>query len=342
MTAQQHYHTIIIGAGPGGLTCASLLAEKGLDVLVLERNRRIGPKVCAGGVTWSGLARHLPDELIEKPFSRQHVRSGLQQTVISSTSPIISTINRESLGRWMAERARRAGATILTGSPVTAITAREVITRDARYTYDFLVGADGSSSLVRRFLQVPTTRIGTGIHYQVPGNFREMVWHLDPSQFATGYGWIFPHKNWASVGAYASLSDMPPKKLEEKLHQWMVKHDMNRKGLKPRAALINFDYRGYRFDNRFLVGDAAGLASGLTGEGIYPAVCSGETVARTIIDPAYQDAKLARLISKQQRHNRLLRLCGGNNYFARFVIESLVAALRLRLIHFSALEMGVE
>jgi flavin-dependent dehydrogenase len=342
MTTRKHFHTIIIGAGPGGLACAALLAEKGIDVLVLERSGRIGPKVCAGGVTWSGLARHLPAELIEKPFARQHVRSGLQRTVISSPAPIISTINRESLGRWMAEKAVRAGAAIKTGTHVTAIADREVVTTAGRFTYDFLVGADGSNSLVRRFLRIPTTHIGTGIHYQVPGDFDEMVWHLDPGQFATGYAWIFPHKNWASVGAYASRRDLPPKILKGKLHHWMMKHDMKRKGLKPLAATINFDYRGFRFGNRFLVGDAAGLASGLTGEGIYPAVCSGETVARTILDPTHQDANLARLITKQQRHNRLLRLCGGNIHFARFVMESLVAALRLGIIHFSSLEMGNE
>jgi geranylgeranyl reductase len=342
MTTQKHFHTIIIGAGPGGLACAARLAEKGGEVLVLERNSRIGPKVCAGGITWSGLARHLPEELIERPFATQHVRSGLQRTMIAASAPIISTINRENLGSWMAEKARAAGATIMTGAHVTAVTAREVGTRDARYTYDFLVGADGSNSLVRRYLKIPTTRIGTGIHYEVPGHFPDMIWHLDPRQFATGYAWIFPHRHWASVGAYASRSDISPKKLEEKLHHWMRKHDMKREGLKPRAALINFDYRGLRFGNTFLVGDAAGLASGLTGEGIYPAVCSGETVARTILDPGYEDAMLARLIRKQQRHNRLLSLCGGNNHLARLVIEALVAALRLRLIHFNALEMGTE
>ncbi|MBU0968939.1 MAG: NAD(P)/FAD-dependent oxidoreductase [Proteobacteria bacterium] len=340
MTTDKHFHTIIIGAGPGGLACASLLAQKGIDVLVLERSRRIGPKVCAGGITWSGLARHLPAELIEKPFSSQHIRTGRQQTVISSPEPIISTINRENLGQWMAEKASRSGSTIKTGTYVTAIGAKEVITSSARFTYDFLVGADGSNSLVRRYLQIPVVHMGAGVQYLVPGNFAEMVWHLDPDQFATGYAWIFPHKNCASVGAYANRADMSPKVLQEKLHHWMAKHGMNTTGLKAEAATINFDFRGFHFGNRFLVGDAAGLASGLTGEGIYSAVCSGEAVARTIIDPAHKDQKLARLIKKHRQHSRLLRLCGTNRQFAKIILESLVAALRTKIIHFSALEMG--
>lgn len=337
---RNHFHTIIIGAGPGGLSCAAVLAKKGVNVLVLEKNRRIGAKVCAGGITWSGLARYLPDDLIEKAFTKQHIRSGLQQTVITAPQPIISTINRENVGQWMTKKARRAGAIIQTGAHVKTITTNEVITPTSHFTYDYLVGADGSNSLVRRFLNIPSELVGAGIHYHVPGNFKEMIWHLDPNLFNTGYAWVFPHKTTASVGAYANRNDLSPKRLKDKLHYWARKNGIDVSGLKPKAATINFDYRGWRFDNTFLVGDAAGLASGLTGEGIYPAVCSGETVAETIINPAYDVRKLDRLIQKQKRHTRLLALCGRNKILAKIVLGSLISALRIKIINFSALEMG--
>ena len=38
------YDVIVIGAGPGGVTCAALLAKKGLHVLVLDKNERVGGK----------------------------------------------------------------------------------------------------------------------------------------------------------------------------------------------------------------------------------------------------------------------------------------------------------
>lgn len=38
------YDAIIIGAGPGGATCSALLAKKGLKVLLLEKNQRVGGK----------------------------------------------------------------------------------------------------------------------------------------------------------------------------------------------------------------------------------------------------------------------------------------------------------
>lgn len=340
MTTKKHFHTIIIGAGPGGLSCAAHLAGNSKNVLVLERNKTIGAKVCAGGITWSGLARHLPDELIQRQFNQQYVHSTWQKTIVQAADPIISTINRETVGSWMAQKAVQAGATLLTNQPVITITKNEVRTKSSCFTYDFLVGADGSNSKVRRFINVPTRLIGAGVHYHIPGHFPKMVWHLEPALFKSGYAWIFPHKNRASVGAYANRNDLSPKKLQENLHHWMQKHGMNFTGLKAEAATINFDYRGWRFGNTFLVGDAAGLASGLTGEGIYPAVLSGETVAKTIIDPAFKCDKLARLIKKQRRHSKLLTLCGSGNVIASAILEALVTALKLKILSFKALEMG--
>ena len=340
MNSHNHFHTIIIGAGPGGLACATSLAQKGVDVLVLERNRRIGPKVCAGGVTWSGLARHLPEGLIERPFDKQHICSRLQRTIIKAKEPIISTVNRENLGQWMAQKALGAGATILTDTLVTRISGTKVTTRSSTFTYDHLVGADGSNSLVRRFMKIPTEHIGAGVHYQVPGHFPDMVWHLDPDLFSTGYAWIFPHEQSASVGAYANRADLAPKVLQEKLHHWIKKRGINIHGLKAEAATINFDYRGWRFGNTYLVGDAAGLASGLTGEGIYPAVLSGKTVARSILNPETETKDLDRLIKKQQMHSRVLKTCGRHRLIAKIILETLITSLRMKLISFKALEMG--
>jgi geranylgeranyl reductase len=335
-----HYQTIIIGGGPGGLTCASILAQNGMSVLLLERNSSIGHKVCAGGVTWSGWARTIPEHLVEKHFPQQYIQSPWQKSSLICDHPIISTIDRRKTGQWMAEEAVRAGAEIKPGKHVLKITDHEVMTQSEHFSYNYLVGADGSNSIVRRFLDIPIERIGIGVHYKIPGDFPNMVWHLDPQLFNTGYAWIFPHKKSASVGAYSCRKDITPSELKGNLHNWMKKHGMNRKGLKPEAATINFDFRGYHFGNRFLAGDAAGLASGLTGEGIYPAVLSGETVARRILNPHFNDSKLKSLIKKQQMHNKLLRLTGMNKIVCKVVLETLILLLRLRLIPFKALEMG--
>ena len=66
------YDVIIVGAGPAGLSCAEITAKHGASTLVIERKKRIGEKVCAGGITWNGLINKLND-ISERSFSTQHI-----------------------------------------------------------------------------------------------------------------------------------------------------------------------------------------------------------------------------------------------------------------------------
>ena len=42
--ASNKYDVIVVGGGPGGTTCAALLQKRGLKVLLLEKNDRVGGK----------------------------------------------------------------------------------------------------------------------------------------------------------------------------------------------------------------------------------------------------------------------------------------------------------
>jgi len=126
----------------------------------------------------------------------------------------------------------------------------------------------------------------------------------------------------------------------ESLRQWTKQQKISIEGIKPRAGLINFDYKGWRFGNKMLIGDAAGLASGLTGEGMYSALVSGETAARVIIDPEYDCRDLQLLIKKQQKHQRIVELSAKHNLVNIALMEILILALRSGLIPFSILEMA--
>ncbi|KPK00402.1 MAG: hypothetical protein AMJ60_01340 [Desulfobacterales bacterium SG8_35] len=336
----ESFTVIIVGAGPGGLACAKLLAEHGLDVLVLEKNPVAGPKVCGGGITWDGLIKRVPEHLVEGAFSTQYIRSNYQQTVIKSGDPIVATVRREVLGDWMYHQAREAGAEIKTSCRVHKITPAAVETSRGEFGYRYLIGADGSGSLVRKYLQLPTDKVGAGIHFQVPGNFDRMEWHLNDALFNNGYGWIFPYKDMASVGVYGVKPYNNARKMLNSLMRWADEQNIPVSGLKPKAGLINFDYCGWRFNNIMLIGDAAGLASGLTGEGMYPALVSGETAALVIINPDHECTELQRLIAKQEKHRRIVEFSAKNRLVNIATMEILVLALRMGLIPFSMLEMA--
>jgi len=334
------FSVIIVGAGPGGLACARRLAENGVDVLVLERKSVVGPKVCGGGITWDGLIRRVPKDIVEGSFSTQYIRSNYQRTVIRSADPIVATVRREVLGEWMGRQAENAGAVIKTSCLVHRITDDFVSTSRGDFRYRYLVGADGSSSIVRKYLRLKTEKVGVGIDFLVPGSFTRMEWHLGHRRFNNGYGWIFPYKDMASVGIYGAKPYNNPRKMLASLRQWTREQKIPTAGLKPRAGLINYDYRGWCFGNRMLIGDAAGLASGLTGEGMYSALVSGETAAGVILDPGFDCRDLAQLLKKQQKHRRIVELSAKNKLINIGLMELLILALRTGLIPFSMLEMA--
>ncbi|MDX1776068.1 MAG: NAD(P)/FAD-dependent oxidoreductase [Desulfobulbales bacterium] len=336
----QAFTAVIVGAGPGGLACARLLAEKNIDVLVLERKAIVGPKVCGGGITWDGLIKRVPEYLIEASFARQHIRSNYQKTIVKADKPIVATIRREVLGKWMCRQAQEAGAEVKTSCLVHRITPDTVETNRGNFKYAYLIGADGANSMVRKYLKLPTEKFGVGIHFLVPGKFTNMEWHLNDTLFRNGYAWLFPYKTCASVGVYGVRSCNDPKHMLANLIRWAAIQKIPLAGLKPKAGLINFDYRGWHFNNIMLIGDAAGLASGLTGEGMYPALVSGETAARLIINPNYDCAELQRLIKKQRKHQAVVQLAAKHKIINIVTMEILILALRTGLIPFSLLEMA--
>jgi len=333
------FHTIIIGGGPGGLACAALLAGRGKEVLLLERHTSIGGKVCAGGIPGAGVK--LPDTLWERSFACQHIKSPWQRVTIHGSQPIIRTVDRVNLGCWLAEKATSAGAVIITGAQVSRISGHRVRTATGEeYEAEFLVGADGSNSMVRRCLGLPVERFGLGLNCQVPGDFPEMEWHLDHGLFAGGYAWIFPHCRSASIGVYHGNGADGSARLLHGLHHWAAKRGVNLGRGAVKMARVNHDFRGWRFGKRFLVGDAAGLASGLTGEGITPAIISGEEAAKAILTPGYESERMKELLKKHRRHTRLLALTGNRKATGRLIMEALILGLRAGLIPINALEMG--
>ncbi len=336
---------LVVGGGPGGLACATRLAQEGVRVVLVERKPEIGPKVCAGGITWHGLLKLVPETLIERGFPEQVLCSDRQHLVIAEKNPIIATVSRKKLGQWMAGQALDAGVRICTNTRLVDF-AQHSATLETKgkspyaLQFKYIVGADGSNSRVRRMLGLPITLVGLGLNAMIPGHYPHMEWHLRPLLFGSGYAWIFPHNESCSLGAYADQHCYSAAQLKRQLLTWC---DQQKLQLNPddiRAGLVNYDYRGVCFGNTFLVGDAAGLASGLTGEGIYPALISGQVVARKILDPRYPAPELARLAGRHKKHRQMVQLATRYPKLGSWLMEVLLVLLRWRAINFHKLEMA--
>lgn len=304
------YDIVIIGAGPAGLRCAEMLANSSFKVLVLEKNTEIGPKVCAGGLTGKGMDYlQLPDEMIEFKFNQIKLQVNHIPAIIKHHRNFAYTIDRKEFGHWQLSKISNVkNIEIRTNARVTEITPEYISVNDEKIQYKTLVGADGSNSIVRRYLGLKTEKVVAAFHYVIPTDrYKDFELYFQPRKFHAGYVWIFPHKNYVSIGAGCDAKSFPASKLKENFHQWLKKHDIDITNAKYEAFPINADYQGYKFGNVYLLGDAAGLASGFTGEGIYQALISGEEIAKQILDPDYEP-DFRRILRNLKYHDHLYAL----------------------------------
>lgn len=334
------FDVVIVGAGPAGLKCAETLGNSEYKVLVLEKNAEIGPKVCAGGLTRKSFEYlKVPKSLIESHSNTAYLHINNSVCKIKAPDYHIYTINRKTLGHWQLKKLKKYNnIEIRTKAKVSKIQKNHVVVDNQKIFYKFLVGADGSASLVRRYLGLPSKNIALAFQYIIPkGKYRNFEIFLNSKLFSTWYSWIFPHKNYVSVGCVCNPGAISPAQLKNNFAKWLKLNQIDVTKARFEAFIINYDYRGHQFKNIFLVGDTGGFASGLTGEGIYQAVVSGEGIGRIILNKKSDNINL--LLKTKKKHNQLVNFllkCGRFRtvIFHILVLFSKVPLFKKKLINF--------
>ena len=293
------YEVVIIGGGPAGLSAAQVLARGGKRVLLIEKNQRIGPKICAGGLTSQIFSLGLHIELTDRQFFSFNVHCFNKLIEIKDKRLLLATINRSRLGQWMLGQIP-GGVEIFTDSNVTEIRETSLLLdNDREILFDYLIGADGSLSLVRKYLNLPIKKILITLQCNIAKKFETLQIFFNPNTIGPGYFWIFPHKDYTSFGVVTDSRAGRVKNLLENFKIWLEKNGINFNEGNLQSHPINFDFKGFHFGNVFLAGDAAGLASGLTGEGISQAILSGREIAQKILDPSYDTPLIKKILRRK-------------------------------------------
>jgi geranylgeranyl reductase len=302
---------LIVGAGPAGLRAGQVLARAGREALVAEKRPEIGPKTCAGGLTPKTVALlrglGLPESAGAGRIGRIAFSAG-RPVMLDPERTTVVTLTRRQLGAFQAAWTRAAGADVRASCTVREIdlVRRTALVGGSRMGWRHLIGADGSDSAVRRALGLPSPRVYFAAEYNLPGV------HLEPLRvecdrgLGGGYFWVFPHADYTSVGAVAPKHLMRPALLRSYLESRLRELGLGDRGTPLEGATLEVDFRGLHFPGGIhLAGDAAGVPSALTAEGIYSALITGEEVARGMLDPGYRSARLNRWLRVKRRHDRL-------------------------------------
>ena len=298
------YDVLVIGAGPGGSIAAKTAAEKGLDVLLIEKRQEIGDPVrCAEGVNKEYLKKHVEidnswicaDLKGSRIFSPNGTKIEMAQEI--SGGEVGYVLERKIFDRALAEHAAKAGAEVRVKTRATGLIIEDDFVKGARLMHlgkeyevraKIVIGADGVESKVGRWAGIDTSLkpvdIETCAQYLIAGvdiDQEYCEFYIGSELAPGGYIWIFPKgegKANVGVGLLGSKTGKFKPRPVDYLNNFVEQKF-------PNAGIVEMVFGGVPVsgciektstNGLMLVGDAARQSDPITGGGILNAMDAGK------------------------------------------------------------------
>jgi digeranylgeranylglycerophospholipid reductase len=321
---------LVVGAGPAGSTAARYAAEKGAQVLFIERRPEVGVPVRCGELMPSveeirGMFPNLGDEgdLFDMPADlRLREIEGIDLIDPRGRSTLLDftgyTTDRDRFDRHLAAEARNAGADLIKDCLFRGIRDGVAETTCGDIEYKVIIGADGPGSRTARALGLPANRNPyPAVTAQAKGDFAPHVVMFFGDIAPGAYSWIIPKAGQANVGVGFS-PDFADGTTREYFRRFVEKRgfdiisDLYGKHV-PSEGAVSRTVAG----NGMLVGDAAGHVISVNGGGVPLALIAG----RICGDVAADHIKGLRPLTDYEREWRRilakpLRIAAGNKKLA--------------------------
>ena len=293
------YDVIVVGSGPAGSIAAWRLARAGVQVAVLEKAELPRYKTCGGGIVGRAI-QAVPIDV--RPVIEQDCHTA--QLHLSSTgvfftthrpSPIVSMTMRDQFDYALLSSAQAGGAVVHQRCSFEDVSYHgdcvRVSTSMGEMKARFVLAADGALSRVARKVGMADGRILVpALEYEVtmPQDRLDRfhgVARFDFGILPHGYAWAFPKRQHLSIGILSMVQR------EGELKRTILTY-LDLLGCRDVAQI---EHHGFVIPIRprtgpfmkhrvLLVGDAAGFADPVTGEGISFALRSGQSAAQSLIE----------------------------------------------------------
>lgn len=294
----------IVGSGPAGCAAAIVLAKKGFKVTIFEKEKIPRYKACGGGVAIrcvNSLSKLGVD--IEEVALQSYKGFVICYNNLKAKADLNKTIGwgvyREDFDYLLAQNAVYNGANIrqIKVNGIKKINNEIFLSTECGIKKtNILLAADGINSTIRNDLNIfyNHDKLGFCLVSEVVEDWHKInnlndLLLLDFSYLKKGFCWAFPKKDKntinVGIGSYLNSIRDDNRPLKEILIKFAKSHDISNNFKKFNGALLPFGGTVDCFGkgNVLLLGDAAGLASPLTGEGIPYALESGMIAANSVL-----------------------------------------------------------
>ena len=316
-----HFDLLIVGAGPAGSFAAELLAKRGVKVALFDGRPDGEPKACGGGVTGKALkAWPELLNAVGRTIHELDLYSPSGKRLHLKLDEPFAVYSRVAFDGYLRDRARDAGAHVF-AEKISARKVKKtengwrVESESGAWMGSVLAGADGANSGIARMLAGPLApsdmEVAFGYRAPLPANGEA------PTVVAflprwVGYAWAFPRPDHISFGIATTQDAFEHQPLDDLLWRFMVGYYQQRDAAKinfwstnesngetasitnqlretaeryaariPGLSATTWDNRNVCGEDWALLGDAAGFADPVTGEGIYYALRSAELFAES-------------------------------------------------------------
>lgn len=299
------YDVVIIGGGLAGLTNAILLGRQKLKVALVEKRNYPFHRVCGEYISnevLPFLERHdlYPSELSPTRIEQLQVTSTSGRTFSAPLDLGGFGISRYAYDAWLADRAREAGVSLLTGTSVQEVRFMEdhfvLQTTADTLQARLVIATHGKRSrldqtLQRSFLQKRSPYVGVKYHMRttLPGdaialhNFPGGYCGVDQVEGGVTNVCYLIHRD--QVRKHGSIEQAEQRELFRNPHIRGLFHQGESLFEKPLVINeITFEAKEPVLDHLLMAGDAAGMITPLCGNGMAMAIHSAHILTGVVMN----------------------------------------------------------